>query len=292
MMKGSPYVVVVVLAATLGGAVHAQNVTVGLAGPVCDAGDHPVVDTASVAVVIGPAKRWNQYEYTDDDRHQLLFYADAIRRRFTAPSSLGGVPILVETPIPGWGGDTSLFSAVGGKLVLVMSDRGRVRDKFWQVVPFSATFAQAVVAAVVAADTSRDFEGMQLTGGRGAFSDTLVLQIRGVESPSPTELPMMRAQLSRYRPEAYSRTLRQGAMVYPRGAGRSNVENKGQMQVVVGSDGKAVMPLSQITRIDWRDFVSTMRSAVETSVFTPARSGGCAVPSISIHSFTFDIEKP
>ncbi len=38
------------------------------------------------------------------------------------------------------------------------------------------------------------------------------------------------------------------------------------MQVVVGSDGNAIMGASQITRLEWRDFVSTIRRAVKGSV--------------------------
>ena len=63
------------------------------------------------------------------------------------------------------------------------------------------------------------------------------------------------------------------------------------MQVVVGADGKPVMSLAQVTRIEWRDFLSTMRRAVGGTLFEPARSGGCIVPAMFVNSFDFTIQR-
>jgi hypothetical protein len=268
----------------------AQAVAVSPGAPRCPEGQRPMIDSSVVTVVIGAGTAWNRRVFTDDDRKRTQFYADAIRQHFTPPASLGAAPTLAESQSTAWGGEYSRHSTVGGKLVLVVKPNGRLRDKFWQVQPLSAAFATAVMQATIAADTSRDFDGIP-----GAVSDrlddTLVVQIRTIESDAqPNELPMMRAQLQSYIADTPAFVTKKGELYYPINAGDSGVENEGEMQVIVGSDGKAVMPSSQITRLDWRDFVSTMRRAIEGSTYQPAMSNGCAVPGVVIERFKFTMQ--
>jgi hypothetical protein len=274
------------LAATVG---SAQSAPPSPGSPVCSDGGAPVVDTSTVTVVIAPATAWNRRRYTDEDKQRILFYADAMRQRFVAPAGLGNVPTLVESLLPGWGGDFGRHSAVGGKLVLVVKPNGRLRESFWQVVPLSAPFATAVRGAAQAADSSGDFDGIPGTG-TGRVDDTLVVQVLSLRTePSATHLPLMRAQLMSYVPDALATVTKKGELIYPINASDNSVENEGEMQVIVGSDGKAVMRSSQITRIDWRDFINTMLRAIEKSEYSPARSGACAVPSVRIERFKFGI---
>jgi hypothetical protein len=273
-------------------AAGAQSNSTQPAAPICGAGQTPQIDTEVVTVVINPGTAWNRRKYTDADRGRILFYADAIRQRFVQPASLGVTPTLAEPLYEAWGGELSRHSAVGGKLVLVVKSNGRLREAFWQVLPLSAPFARALYAAAITADTARDFDN--IPGGSGShMDDTLVVQTRTVASDLPANaLPLMRAQLTSYAMETQATTIKKGGLYYPINASDAGVENEGEMQVIVGSDGKAVMPWSQITRLDWRDFVSTMRRAVAESQFAPARSGGCAVPSVMIHSFKFSAQRP
>jgi hypothetical protein len=263
----------------------------GTTAPICPDGRAPAVDSETVTVTVNPGTAWNRRQYTEAERTLILNYADAIRQRFVPPPSLGAVPILAEWPQMAWGGEPTRHSAVSGKLVLVVKPNGRLREAFWQVLPFSAPLASAFYKAAIAADTAHDFEGMPMTEPR-AMDDTLVVQVRTTESPTEgKDLPLMRVRLATYVPEAPTRVLKQGDFYYPMNAGDAGVANEGEMQVLVGSDGKAIMPASQITRIEWRDFISTMRRAVEGSVYQPATSNGCAVPSIIIQPFTFSIVK-
>ncbi len=270
---------------------RAQGATMQPAVPICAAGQAPQIDTEVVTVVINPGTAWNRRTYTDADRGRILFYADAIRQRFVQPADLGVTPTLAEPLYEAWGGELSRHSAVGGKLVLVVKSNGRLREAFWQVVPLSAPFARALYAAAIAADTARDFEGIP-GAAESHVDDTLVVQVRTVPGEPPSNaLPLMRARLTSYVMDSPAVTIKEGTMYYPTNAEYARVENEGEMQVVVGSDGKAVMAWSQITRIDWRDFVTTMRRAIEGSLFAPARSGGCAVPSVMIHRFKFSVER-
>ncbi len=259
--------------------------------PICPPGAAPRVYSDVFTVVIAPATHWNRHEYTTEEKSRILFHADAIRQHFVQPPALGDVPIVAESNIAAWGGAAIRHSAVGGKLVLVMKSNGHVRTSFWQLLPFSQPLAIALSNAVAAADVAKDFEGIPAApGSRG--DDTLVVQLyTRNDTPAANELPLMRAVLGQYIPERVLRVVKNGGLYYPDGAGYAGVENKGEIQVLVGSDGKPVMTSAQVTRIEWRDFLSTMRRAVEGTVYEPAMSGGCAVPAMMVHSFNFSIDR-
>jgi hypothetical protein len=257
--------------------------------PICPAGASPAVEKRVYTVVAQSALGWAKRAYTDAERQRILFFADAIRQRFVAPSDLGARPILAESMQRGWGATDSPHSTVGGMLVLIVKSNGRIRDQFWQVMPFSAPFSQAVRAAVVAADTSKDFEGIPgHVNTRG--DDTLVVQLRALRGDaSAGELPLMRAELSSYDIQSLPSVTKPGQLYYPVNAGDQGVENQGEMQVLVGSNGRAVMQSSQVTRIDYRDFLSTMRRAIEGTEFEPPTSNGCKVPFIWVQRFNFSV---
>ncbi|MES3034242.1 MAG: hypothetical protein V4813_09620 [Gemmatimonadota bacterium] len=259
--------------------------------PVCADGATPKLQEAEYPVVLRAGTAWNRHEYSAEERTRILFHADAIRQHFTPPPSLGQVPVIAESWIPAWGGAPSLHSAVSAKLVLVMRPNGHVRTSIWQMAPFSLPLATAVMDAVAAADKAGDFEGIPRAGeARG--DDTLVVQLRSVTAaPGSDELPLMRARLARYVADEPARITKAGGIYYPDGADYSNVENKGEIIALVGSNGKAVMSGTQVSRIEWRDFINTMRGAVESTVYQPARSGGCAVPSLFVHNFDFSVRR-
>lgn len=269
----------------------AQPMATSPLAPVCPDGRTPVLTVAEYPVVIRAGTYWNRHEYTSEERKRILYHADAIRQHFTPPASLGDIPILAEFVVEAWGGAPSAHSAVGAKLVLVMKPDGHVRTTFWQVVPFSKRFAVALTDAIVASDKAGDFEGIPRAGAaRG--DDTLVVQLRTMlEQPSPEELPVMRVRLQRYVTEEPPRVQKQGQLYYPMDPGDAGIENRGEIQVLVGSDGRPVMSGTQVTRIEWRNFLSTMRRAVETTEYAPARSGGCAVPSLFLNSFDFSVQR-
>ena len=278
--------------AVTGGAAGAQPVvTAAPLSPDCGAGQLPMVIEDDYPVVITAGTAWNRHEYTPQERTRILFHADAMRQHFAAPATLGTLPVLAEAPIPSWGGLRSPHSAVGGKIVLVMRADGHLRTTFWSVLPFSKTFAVAVTNAAIAADKAGDFLGIPRPDGmRG--DDTLVVQVlTAIEAPTPEQLPLMRARLSTYVMEEQARVVKPGGMYYPDGAAYSGIENKGEMLVLVGSDGKPIMSATQVTRIEWRDFLSTMTRAIEGTQYSPARSGGCAVPSLAIHTFNFAMDR-
>ena len=63
-----------------------------------------------------------------------------------------------------------------------------------------------------------------------------------------------------------------------------------EVVALIGSDGRAVSGSTQVSRIERPGFVQTMQRYVDKSVYEPARSGGCAVPSLFLHSFDFTTE--
>lgn len=270
---------------------RAQAIALAPGAAICPVGRAPIVDSTTVTVVISSGTAWNRRTYTDADRQRILFYADAMRARFTQPPSLGALPTLAESWLPAWGGAQSLHSAVGGKLVLVVKPNGRLREAFWQVLPLSAPFARAVYVAAITADTARDFDGIP-AGESGRVDDSLVVQTRTIRGdPGPGDLPIMRARLASFVVQSPALVVKKGGLYYPMNAADAGVENEGEMQVIVGSDGKAVMSSTQVTRIDWRDFVTTMRRAVQESIYQPAMSNGCAVPAVTIERFKFSVQR-
>lgn len=163
--------------------------------PICPAGRAPSMDSAIVTVTVNSGTAWNSRKYSAAERELILNFADAIRQRFVMPKSLGAVPTLAEWAHVAWGSEPTHYSAVSGRLVLVVKPNGRLREAFWQEVPFSASLATACYQAAITADTAHDFEGMPQTEAR-TVDDTLVVQLRTTENPSPTtDLPLMRAQV-------------------------------------------------------------------------------------------------
>jgi hypothetical protein len=278
---------------SLASVAEAQQRAASPLAPVCPIGASPRIDTVTAPVVIQAGTAWNRHQFSNAERQRILFFADAIRQRFVPPTSLGDMPTVAEIPLRAYGGKHSPHSAVGGKLVLVVKPNGRLRDKFWQVQPMSAPFALAVAQAVIAADTSHDFDGIPSTDSLRQKDDTLVVQTRSAEvEVLPDELPLMRARLLSYRFDGLPLVIKKGKLEYPYGARRAGVDNTAEIQVFVGSDGRAVMASTQITRLEWRDFVPTLLRSTAETMYAPAQSAGCAVPSIAIEYFSFEIEKP
>lgn len=260
--------------------------------PVCPSGAEPVVTTQTYTVALTAGTAWNRHVYSPEERMRILYHADAIREHFKQPADLGAVPTLGDLQQAAWGGELSPHAAVAGKLVLVMRPNGRMKTLFWQVIPLSKALGVAINNAAIAADSARAFEGI-IAAGETRGDDTLVVQVRSLlNEPTSKDLPLMRAQLQSYMVLSQARVKKEGGLYYPVNAGDSRVENKGEIEVIVGSDGLPVLPTMQITRIEFRDFISTMRRAIEGTTYEPARSGYCAVPSVIRHTFDFSIRRP
>jgi hypothetical protein len=257
--------------------------------PICPAGSTALVDSLDAYVTIGAGTAFNDHVYSAEARKTILFYADAIRQRFVPPPTLGTMPLLAEAAIATWGGDPSPHSAVGARLVLIVKGNGRLRDKFWQYVPQSRPFANALVAAVVAADTSRDFEGMP-RASQSDGDDTVVVQVRAAAGPGANDLPLMRARLATILADTPPVRTKRGNLFYPSNAGDAGLEAFSEVEYHVGANGKVIMPSVQFTRLNWRDFVRPVEGALRESEYAPASSGGCAVPTRMRGTFSFTNE--
>lgn len=281
----------VVIAMTLAGRAVAQSPPSNPLLPVCAAGQSPRVDTTTVVVALEPARAFLDSAYTDAQRQQISFYADAIARRFTAPESLGDVPTLVALPsYYNDGEDDGGRSVLSGRLILIVKRDGRVRTLAWEYFPLASPLASAIVRAAQAADSAGDFDGI-LRPVDKRTDDTLAIDVRSKLEHETAQFPLMRARVAGYRGETLAMTQKAGHLEYPPTAGRVGVGTKGEMRFIVGTDGHAVMQYAQVTRAGWRDFVPPMRKAIATSEFIPATSGGCKVPAWVRQTFAFEIRR-
>ena len=259
--------------------------------PICGPAARPEVDSTPATVIISAGKAWNQHEFTDAERQQMLFHADAIRRRFVPPPSLGALVPIAETADAGWGGDASEHLAVTGKLVLVMRSTGRLREAYWQLLPTSVAFATAIHRAAMSADLAHEFEGIG-SSVAGAADDTVVVQIRSTREPVASgELPLMRARIPRYITISPAQRTSDAPLFFPMYSRDGMVENDAEMYVLVGSDGKASIPESQVTRLELPMFLPLVRRTVAEAVYAPATSGGCTVPSVVIERFKLSLDR-
>ncbi len=259
--------------------------------PVCAEGKTPVIDTTTVIVALEPARTFLDSAYSDAQRQQMSFYADAIARRFVPPASLGNVPTLVDLPAYyADGDDDGGRSVLSGRLILIVKRDGRLRTLAWEYFPLATTLAAAIVRATQAADSAGDFDGILRPVDKRS-DDTLAIDIRSrLEDESP-RFPLMRARVAGYRGETLAMVQKAGHLEYPRSAARAGVGTTGEVRFVVGTDGHAVMQYAQVTRAGWRDFVPSMRKAIATSDFIPATSGGCKVPAWVRQEFGFEIRR-
>ena len=259
--------------------------------PKCPAGRSPLVDTTQVIVVLEPAKAFLDSAYTAAQRHQISFYADAIARRFVPPETLGDVPTLVDLPAYYEDGDDDgARSVLSGRLILVVKRDGRVRTIAWEYYPLATTLARAVAAAAQAADSAGEFEGIMRPDDKRS-DDTLAIDVRSRREGDAALFPLMRARLPGYRGQTLAMLAKRGRLEYPPSAARQRVGTRGEVRFVVGTDGRAVVPYTVVTRAGWRDFVEPMRKAVNTSIYVPATSGGCEVPALVRQKFTFEIPR-
>jgi hypothetical protein len=259
----------------------------GPLAPVCRAGARPMIDTTVVTLAMAPSARFRERPFAAGDRMRMRFIADGIQRHFVAPASLGDVPVLagrVPSPV-----DTAVADepgVLGGRLILALHPSGRLRTVLWEIIPYSAPLANAVVRAVQVADSAGELDGLPRDADA---SDTLALDIHDDDTLRADAVPIMRAQKVSYRGDAPVIVLRRGTLHYPRVAAAQGVGTEGMARFVVGSDGNVVEAMTQITRAGWRDFVEPMRRAVHTSSYRAAMSGGCAVPALAQQPFTFSV---
>jgi len=253
--------------------------------PNCASSSRPAIDSTPATVTISAGVAWNAHLFAPTERARMQFHADAIRQHFTPPASLGSLPLLAESPDGGWGGARTDHSAVAGKLVLVLKQNGRLREAFWQLLPGSASFAAAVFTAASAADVAGEFASIP-RGDVRRTDDTVVVQVRStVAPPAADELPLMRVRVPRYVSKVPARRTSESSLFFPMHSDGGMVENEGEMVVVVGSDGRADMSRTQVTRIEAPNFLALMQRVVAAATYEPAVSGGCLVPSVVIERF-------
>lgn len=270
------------------GPVGAQVPQVSPLLPGCPAGRTPLVDTTQVLVVLEPAKVFLDSAYTDAQRLQISFYADAIARHFVPPPTLGDIPTLVDLPAYyADGEDDGSRSVLGGRLVLIVKRNGRV-TLAWEYFPLATPLAQAVVRAAQVADSAGDFDGIMRPEDKRT-DDTLAIDVRSRLEGDAAQFPLMRARVSGYRGETLAMVSKAGRLEYPSSAGRARVGTRGEVRFVVGTDGRAVAAYTQVTRAGWRDFVLPMTKAIAGTEFVPATSGGCKVPALARQRFSFII---
>ncbi len=288
VLRQATTVAIAILSAT---AVAAQAPNIDPLQPVCAEGKAPLVDTTLVIVALEPARMFLDSAYSDAQRQQMSFYADAIARRFVPPTSLGSVPTLVDLPAYyADGEDDGGRSVLSGRLILIVKRDGRLRTLAWEYFPLATALAAAVVRATQAADSAGDFDGIMRPVDKRS-DDTLAIDIRSrIEHEAP-QFPLMRARVAGYRGETLAMVQKAGHLEYPPSAGRAGVGTRGEVRFVVGTDGHAVMQYAQVTRAGWRDFVPPMRKAIATSEYIPATSGGCKVPAWVRQKFGFEIRR-
>lgn len=259
--------------------------------PICPAGRQPILDTTTVTLALDAVRPYRDSVYTAAARQQVLYYADAMRRHFVPPTSLGDLPPLVLVPFQHASGhDDGTSSLVSGRLILIVKREGHTRTVAWESFPLAASLSSAIVKAVRAAEAARDFDGI-MRATDSSDDDTLAVDIVALRETATPQIPLMRAQLIGYIPEAPAMASLPGRMEYPQAARQRGVGTEGAVRFVVGTDGHAVSSTIQVTKSGWRDFVLPMTRAVERSVYIAAKSGGCAVPSLERQSYRYEIQR-
>jgi hypothetical protein len=269
--------------------------------PICPAGKAPVVDTANVVYELSTATRYNGRSFTPEQLQQTMFYADAIRQRFVAPSSLGFMPVLAhasehasekrrkELDDPPETDFVLQYNEIA-RLLLVIRKDGRLKLAAWESQPRSVALANAIYAATQLAEAEHDFDGIPAPS-TGSNSDTLVVVIRENATPNVASLALMRVQYPYYRDSEMADLVKTGVLTYPTTAAQAGVEIDGEVSYIIGSDGKAIEESMQVVRSRFRDFITPMMRAVMTSAYRPAMNNGCAVPMLIVQPFAFRLNR-
>jgi hypothetical protein len=257
--------------------------------PQCDSLHRPVMDSSQMIVALDAGRKWKDVEYTEAQRGTIRFYADAIRQHFRAPESLGDLPIIGEAK-DSITGRISGSASLRGSLVVVMKESGGVRDLLWASVPLSISLANAVQRAAEVARAAGDFDGVpRLSDSKG--DDTVAVELDAFVDSARARLPLMRVAMVSYATDSGAMARSLNTVQFPPSALRAGVGTEAEVQFAVGTDGRAVPSTIQVTRTDWRDFVAPLRDGIQAATFIPARSGGCAVPTIVRQSFDFKMNR-
>lgn len=254
--------------------------------PACPAGQAPLVDSTPRTLYLSAARRFHGRRFTEAQQASTRRYADAIRARFIAPSSVGSVPLLAS-----WWGGTGTDRNRGpvvllGQLGLVTRADGSVRDLVWVSAPFSERVAEAVGEAVRAADRAGAFATLGAAGDARPDDTLLVLlsvDTTGVEAP----IPLLRVAVPAYVVDGPPAVVRQVPPEYPEVAERALITTEVETSFIIGSDDRMVPASLRFQRVDWHDFIPPVRQALLETVYRAPRSNGCRVPAFVSQSFQF-----
>ena len=278
------------LAITMAGLVWCGQVAAAQSAsyaPACPDTAKVLVDTSVVTIGLAAPKKWRERTLTAAQQTRVRYAADAIRQQFAPPPGLGALPMLGESSWDNARPDIGDRVAVTGVLVLVTTPEGRLRVHAWDRPPLSKPLADAVLRAVLAADTAGGYMG--LPGASATTDDTLAIAIESRKDAEIVALPLMRAELRSYVVTEPAMVTRQAKVDYPPMARRLGIQGEGLVGFVLGSDGRPD-PGSIITlRSDWEEVAEVMAKAVAGNAYRAARSGRCTVPVYVAQPFSFSI---
>jgi hypothetical protein len=244
-------------------------------------------------VGLAAAKEFHGRAYTEHQRLQIAYYADAIRSHFVAPASLGVFPILADVqPAPaGAKREDPGRGVLDAELVLIVGEKGRIGELAWQKEPLVRPLSDAIVKAAREANAAGDFDGIMAMGGKSR-ADTLVVSVLSSHSDGDIQLPLMRARVPVYVADSWPAVLKAPVPEFPPEALAARVGGQVDVVFVIGSNASVVPSSVQFVRADWRDFIAPIRRALMATQFRAGRSGGCAIPTMVRQPFAFRINPP
>ena len=256
--------------------------------PRCPEGAAPVVDSSVVVVGLAPRLEFRGRRYDAAHRAQNLYIADAIRAHFVPPASLGALPLVGEAPaVRARAGEVSR-SALRTELVVIRRPNGHLREIAWTLQPASGPLGEALVAAVRSAEADGSLaEVHRPAGAKG--DDTVALAVVTTSDSAPPQLPLMRARVPVYVVDSAPMVVQLTQPIYPVAARRARVATELTAWFLIGSDAQVIPASVQFTRVDWQDFIEPIRTALATSRFLAAQSGGCRVPFFAQQQFAFEL---
>ncbi|MCC7053903.1 MAG: hypothetical protein IT355_11635 [Gemmatimonadaceae bacterium] len=256
--------------------------------PVCPDGAAPTVDSSIVVVGLAPSPEFRGRRYSAAQRLHILYIADAIRARFVPPPSLGALPVVGDASSGDPRQRAVARSVLHAEFIVVLRPDGHLRRIAWQVQPLSAPLGDALLTAVRAAEDSGALAEIHAPAGAKG-DDTLAITLVTTNDSTPPELPLMRARVPVFVVDSLPMVVKMNLPAYPEAARAARVPGEVEAWFVLGSDSHVMPESVQFRRADWQEFIGPIRTALTTSRFQAAQSGGCRVPTFARQRFAFEL---
>ena len=261
--------------------------TTSSALPACDAATLLPTDTSRVRVVLVPPP---SIKPKGKEAQVAFSAARLLAASFVAPT---------DVPLRGWTGTAYSDSTpsrrpegrirshlLSGTLRITVDAAGRVQDAKWLRRSAAPVLDAALLAAAQRADSHHAFAALPFGGKK---TRVIELSLGTTDADDTLAVEFVRLRLP-FRPLTRPVRVRHIPLPqYPEAWYHRRVEERVELQYIVGADGRVVPGSVRLVNEPYQEFVDAAYAAILRGEFEPARIGECAAPQFVQQVISFRV---